>query len=646
MTATLETPEELAETAKEPPVPPFQLVQDTVPKLPVFPPLSPSTPRQGAADGQTSPPVLRRIPPVFGSPESGVGAATPRAYYGDATPRTPRVPRFGPDGAVTPRGRLGRGHSLGALPGMDGLTSPISASGGYRPTTALVVTPEIMDEIILDIEATLEFFGESAGMSKVKRATAAAEIHLPFLTARDHTWAVLMDKADRGRGKLQAIFGGDCARISRAKAIVETALQSKQPMPASATEALAGYLKAIQSVEMVLQDLGLGWQLRKAQQCELEQLQHRQGIESSGVKGGEAAASLAASGHEASQVPALPEESEGFPQEQAEKVGVDPTESDKEPAVAHEVPAEARPASFKALAFGEETAVKDAGQVGRSDEGPSALSASSPGSRDVPSTEVETKVTAGNYAGQAGRSHEGPLASFASSPGSKGTPLSEAELKGPSASVPLSSGPEESSLPPSSSAPQDATFPEEPGQPSSPGSPAKEGGLSLDPLRWLRKGSVKDGDSKKVPAADDLSDQLPDRRTEEDIKLRPLPRATILKAEDDNGVTWYTIRLDSKEQVRTFHQKRFNHFQHLHGELKQVRLPFPLPELPSAGIFGFRHRMDFGDFNSKRQEGLQNFLDNLLGNVGENMWDIAPLKSFFAKQGHDPVSPLNDIWTQ
>jgi hypothetical protein len=58
-----------------------------------------------------------------------------------------------------------------------------------------------------------------------------------------------------------------------------------------------------------------------------------------------------------------------------------------------------------------------------------------------------------------------------------------------------------------------------------------------------------------------------------------------------------------------------------------------LPELPESGHLGFRRRLSshgFGDFNEKRQEGLQRYMEALLAHVC-SVRDDLDLERFFVK---------------
>ncbi|CAK9081155.1 Uncharacterized protein SCF082_LOCUS38658 [Durusdinium trenchii] len=71
---------------------------------------------------------------------------------------------------------------------------------------------------------------------------------------------------------LQHVFGGDCVRISRARAVVESAAQMNLR---GRHKMAADCLRACECVEQVLSDLGLGFSLRQAQIRERELLKQR-----------------------------------------------------------------------------------------------------------------------------------------------------------------------------------------------------------------------------------------------------------------------------------------------------------------------------------------------------------------------------------
>jgi len=91
--------------------------------------------------------------------------------------------------------------------------------------------------------------------------------------------------------------------------------------------------------------------------------------------------------------------------------------------------------------------------------------------------------------------------------------------------------------------------------------------------------------------------------------------ARIVHRDDRAGVTWYTIRFfDGVSE--SLHVKRYSDCRRFDLVLRNsLVLSKVLPPLPSPGILGLRHMLDIGDFNDRRQHGLQRWLDAILKNV-------------------------------
>merc|ERR1712232_913237 len=114
--------------------------------------------------------------------------------------------------------------------------------------------------------------------------------------------------------------------------------------------------------------------------------------------------------------------------------------------------------------------------------------------------------------------------------------------------------------------------------------------------------------------------------TEELASLKPWAR--IEAVNDNNTVTWYTIRLKTRDR-ETIHSKRFKDFQNFDKFLRsKPTLARVLPQLPDAGLFGLRHKLGIGDFNEKGKMGLQVFLNALMEHV-----DHSDLESFLSMTG-------------
>jgi len=95
-------------------------------------------------------------------------------------------------------------------------------------------------------------------------------------------------------------------------------------------------------------------------------------------------------------------------------------------------------------------------------------------------------------------------------------------------------------------------------------------------------------------------------------------QANIISREEDGSVTWYTIKVRYDGTERDC-RKRYSDFVRFNNYLR-TRLPCHkdmLPELPSSGRVGLRHKLDLGTFNHRRQVGLEQFLETAVQIVGE-----------------------------
>jgi len=95
-------------------------------------------------------------------------------------------------------------------------------------------------------------------------------------------------------------------------------------------------------------------------------------------------------------------------------------------------------------------------------------------------------------------------------------------------------------------------------------------------------------------------------------------QAKIVSREEAGSVTWYTIevRYDGTQRDCC---KRYSDFVQFNKYLR-TRLPChkdKLPELPSSGVVGLRHKLDLGTFNHRRQVSLEQFLETAVQIAGE-----------------------------
>jgi len=119
-----------------------------------------------------------------------------------------------------------------------------------------------IDEILAKMECALVFARvETVRGGVVRLSKAELELFAHVERARNFMMSVLQsEKADRKL--LSQIFGGDCVRISRIRAVLESV---QVLWPSSGEPRLRSCLNACVSVEQILGDLGLGFALRLAQ---------------------------------------------------------------------------------------------------------------------------------------------------------------------------------------------------------------------------------------------------------------------------------------------------------------------------------------------------------------------------------------------
>lgn len=92
-------------------------------------------------------------------------------------------------------------------------------------------------------------------------------------------------------------------------------------------------------------------------------------------------------------------------------------------------------------------------------------------------------------------------------------------------------------------------------------------------------------------------------------------KAVIVSSREVDKVTWYLMKIEEGYETRLY-MKRYSDFKKLDQQLRQEATPGrKLLNLPTAGTFGIRHRFNLGDFNTKREQGLQRYLDQLLQQV-------------------------------
>lgn len=123
------------------------------------------------------------------------------------------------------------------------------------------ITPAVLDELLMKMERTLAKVDSARGKVKVQRVET--DLLGLFEDARDIMQASLVeDPSDRDRTKLMALFGGDCARIARIRAVLDAASFSTKGTVEDKRTAMCS--NACKSVEDVLQDLGHARALKNA----------------------------------------------------------------------------------------------------------------------------------------------------------------------------------------------------------------------------------------------------------------------------------------------------------------------------------------------------------------------------------------------
>jgi hypothetical protein len=131
---------------------------------------------------------------------------------------------------------------------------------GYKAGSAPVdLSIEAIDGIVGKMQDSVQKVDDLQG-KMVKLRNAEVELLKSFEAARNYMLEMLQ-KPDEGREALQNIFGGDCVRIARIRLCLDSAVLSD--MYASDAR-FPDCRNACESVEKVLEDLGLGAALRRA----------------------------------------------------------------------------------------------------------------------------------------------------------------------------------------------------------------------------------------------------------------------------------------------------------------------------------------------------------------------------------------------
>lgn len=144
----------------------------------------------------------------------------------------------------------------------------------------------------------------------------------------------------------------------------------------------------------------------------------------------------------------------------------------------------------------------------------------------------------------------------------------------------------------------------------------------------LIKTPANTGKAVRFPTTQQAIDFL--KRCEEvhDAQKAKEPRAKIkakVKTACIGGHTEY--ELDVCEGIHQWSvQRRYSQFIDLNERLKAVP-GFQTYELPPKGMFGLRHACNIGNFNQKRQEGLNKYLSEIVSQAS-SLADVPALAEF------------------
>jgi len=152
-------------------------------------------------------------------------------------------------------------------------------SSGLLEVSADTDGATAMDRILFGMEAGL-LQVDAAQSSKVKLTKAELDFLQHTIAARDFMMATL-SSGGTDRRRLREIFGGDCVRISRTRAVLESVRLSEALY--TTDDPVDKCINACESVENVLGDLGLGWTLKRAQENERKVLDRQRAARAAAV---------------------------------------------------------------------------------------------------------------------------------------------------------------------------------------------------------------------------------------------------------------------------------------------------------------------------------------------------------------------------
>mmetsp|Transcript_21099 Transcript_21099/g.45733 ORF Transcript_21099/g.45733 Transcript_21099/m.45733 type:complete len:361 (+) Transcript_21099:146-1228(+) len=176
--------------------------------------------------------------------------------------------------------------------------------------------------------------------------------------------------------------------------------------------------------------------------------------------------------------------------------------------------------------------------------------------------------------------------------------------------------------------------------------PIFKSGSSIETTPASEASTATPATSSRLSAADSLlEEQLPKRDPIFQERLSSGPgrlQATILSSRKLDRVTWYLVRLQDNNDTRFF-MRRYSDFRVLDRELRgNPRWQKLLPPLPTRGRFGLRHLLDFGDFNEKRKQGLQRYLDDVVREATSFSAEPALVRCFGRAAPGRILRPPND----
>ncbi|CAK0799823.1 unnamed protein product, partial [Prorocentrum cordatum] len=177
-----------------------------------------------------------------------------------------------------------------------------------------------------------------------------------------------------------------------------------------------------------------------------------------------------------------------------------------------------------------------------------------------------------------------------------------------------------------------------PPPPEAPGGPGEApGGLE-------EASEESDGEAEVAPGAVSQHSiaRAKSRETISQQSFLHKPTCAIKSRQDLNGITWYEVQVTEGSEERSY-LKRYSDFRRLHEQLLADKAKVQeMPQLPTKGVLGVRHKLNLGNFNDKRQEDLQEYLRKLLAQL-RSVAEESALDAFFARETAKHIAfPLAD----